>query len=69
MESKLFIDRIYVTLKKRGIFCLTKHDSLIIRSKDLDRVLKTIITKFKSIGMKGKLKVTKPNEVNYILLN
>jgi len=68
MESKLFIDKIYVTLKKRGMFCLTKHDSLIIRSKDLDRVLKTIITQFKSIGMKGKLKVTKPDEVNYILI-
>jgi hypothetical protein len=68
MESKLFIDKIYVTLKKRGLFCLTKHDSLIIRSKDLDRVLKTIITQFKSIGMKGKLKVTKPDEVNYILI-
>jgi hypothetical protein len=68
MESKLFIDKIYVSLKRRGIFCLTKHDSLIIRSKDLDRVLKTIITQFKSIGMKGKLKVTKPDEVNYILI-
>jgi hypothetical protein len=69
MESKLFIDKIYVTIKKRGLFCLTKHDSLIIKSKDLDRVLKTTITQFKSFGMKGKLKVIKPDEVNYILLN
>jgi hypothetical protein len=69
MEAELFIDQIYVSLKRRGIFCLTKHDSLIIGSKDLDRVLKTIITQFKSFGMKGKLKVTKPDEVNYILLN
>jgi hypothetical protein len=69
MESKLFIDKIYVTLKKRGVFCLTKHDSLIIRSRDANKVLQTIKTQFKSFGLKGKLKVTKPDEVNYILLN
>ena len=69
MESKLFIDKIYVTLKKRGVFCLTKHDSLIIRSRDAKKVLSTIKTQFKSFGLKGKLKVTKPDEVNYILLN
>lgn len=69
MESKLFIDKIYVTLKKRGVFCLTKHDSLIIRSRDANKVLQTLKTQFKSFGLKGKLKVTKPDEVNYILLN
>lgn len=69
MESKLFIDKIYVKLKKRGVFCLTKHDSLIIRSRDANKVLSTIKTQFKSFGLKGKLKVTKPDEVNYILLN
>ena len=69
MESKLFIDKIYVKLKKRGVFCLTKHDSLIIRSRDANKVLQTIKTQFKSFGLKGNLKVTKPDEVNYILLN
>lgn len=69
MESKLFIDKIYVTLKKRGVFCLTKHDSLIIRSRDANKVLGAIKTQFKSFGLKGKLKVTKTDEVNYILLN
>jgi len=69
MESKLFIDKIYVTLKKRGVFCLTKHDSLIIRSRDANKVLSTIKNQFKSFGLKGKLKVTKTDEVNYILLN
>jgi len=42
---------------------------LIIRSRDANKVLQTIKTQFKSFGLKGKLKVTKPDEVNYILLN
>jgi len=35
-ESDLFIDNIYKTIKKKKMFCLTKHDSFIVKRKDLE---------------------------------
>lgn len=69
MESNLFIDKIYVGLKKKGLFCLTKHDSLIIKSEDYNKIIKIINKQFSSFGLKGKLKVLKLDDVNYNLIN
>ncbi|MBM3160392.1 MAG: hypothetical protein FJZ66_03565 [Bacteroidetes bacterium] len=62
LESKLFIDKIYVTLKKRGVFCLTKHDSLIIRVGDLNEIIKTIESVCKKSSFSGTFKVNYPNK-------
>jgi len=62
MESKLFIDKIYVRLKKRGVFCLTKHDSLIIRVGDLNKIIKIIESVCKKSSFSGTFKVNYPNK-------
>jgi hypothetical protein len=71
MESKLFIDKIYVTLKKRGLFCLTKHDSLIIRHNDLGKIMRTLESVCKKSSFSGTFKINYPNkdEVEKIVFN
>ena len=39
IESELFIDGFYKKLKDNRVFCLTKHDSLIVKKEDLDEVI------------------------------
>lgn len=71
MESKLFIDKIYVSLKRRGIFCLTKHDSLIIRYNDLGKIIKTLESICKKLSFSGTFKINYPNkdEVEKVVFN
>jgi hypothetical protein len=71
MESKLFIDKIYITLKKRGVFCLTKHDSLIIRHNDLGKIMRTLESVCKKSSFSGTFKINYPNkdEVEKIVFN
>ncbi len=71
MESKLFIDKIYVKLKKRGVFCLTKHDSLIIRHNDLGKIMRTLESVCKKSSFSGTFKINYPNkdEVEKIVFN
>lgn len=46
-ESEIFIDRILEELKAEGIICLTKHDSVLCRRSDVERV-KNIMTRILS---------------------
>lgn len=46
-ESELIIDHIYPRIKSEGIFCLTRHDSLLVRRDEFVvalRVLKECCT-------------------------
>jgi hypothetical protein len=71
MEADLFIDQIYVSLKKRGVFCLTKHDSLIIRHNDLGKIMRTLESVCKKSSFSGTFKINYPNknEVEKIVFN
>ncbi len=42
LESALVIDNLYPNIKELGVFCLTKHDSLIVKKQDEDAVVKVI---------------------------
>lgn len=42
LESEIVIDNLYPNIKGLGIFCLTKHDSLIVRKQDEERVINVI---------------------------
>jgi hypothetical protein len=42
LESEIVIDNLYPNIKELGIFCITKHDSLIIRKQDEETVLNVI---------------------------
>ena len=39
IESKFFIDHLLFEIKKLKFFCLTKHDSLIIRKEDYYHII------------------------------
>lgn len=54
-ESKIFIDDIYHTLKYRELFCLTKHDSIIIKKENEEEVETFLKEYFDSINFIAKL--------------
>lgn len=56
-EADIFIDNIYKRIKERGFFCLTKHDSVIVRQHHLAEVKKIIEEYFEEINFIGTLKL------------
>lgn len=55
-ESEIFIDNIFETLLKRGIFALTLHDSLIVRREDEGLVRSIVQEYFDEINFKVMLR-------------
>ena len=55
MESEIFIDGLWKQMKKKKIFCTPKHDCLIVKEKDADKVEKIIKQYFNKIRFKGKI--------------
>lgn len=54
-ESEIFIDGLWKKIKKSKIFCTPKHDCLIVKRKDADKVEKIIKKYFDKIKFKGKI--------------
>jgi len=63
-ESTIFIDGILRLIKTKKIFCLTKHDSLIVKENDMDMVLKMVQEFFNKIDFEYNLSITKPADLN-----
>ena len=49
-ESEIFIDNIFINIREQGLFCITKHDSVIVREKDVEVVIRIMTGCFQSIG-------------------
>ena len=64
IESDLFIDNILKRVKKLKYFCLTKHDSLIIKRCDYEAILAIVKEEFSKIGLEYTLKITNLYGVN-----
>jgi hypothetical protein len=72
IESELFIDKVLKRLKKLKYFCLTKHDSLIIKRSDYEAIMDNVKDEFSRIGLEYTLKITNlfgVNEEHKILWN
>jgi hypothetical protein len=54
-ESEIFIDGLWKQIKKKKIFCTPKHDCLIVREKDAEKVEVMIKEYFQKINFKGKI--------------
>lgn len=54
-ESKMFIDGIWKKLKSEKIFCITKHDALIVKIEDKETVKTQIDKYFENIKFKGNI--------------
>jgi hypothetical protein len=63
-ESNIFIDGILRLIKTKKIFCLTKHDSLIVKENDMDMVLKMAQEFFNKIDFEYNLSITKSADLN-----
>lgn len=55
-ESALFIDTIYKELKRKKIFCITRHDSLIVKQKNAEEVKAYVQMIFDSIDFEAVMK-------------
>lgn len=62
-ESEIFIDTILEKIKSKKLFCLTKHDSVIVREKDSLKIQEMIQDSFNEIGMEGELEITNTNKI------
>lgn len=54
-EAEIFIDGIWKEVKREGLLCITKHDAVICRREDMDRVREIIQEHFEIINFKGKI--------------
>lgn len=57
-ESDLFIENILKRVKKLKYFCMTKHDSLIVKRQDFEAIMDILKEEFTKIGLEYSLKVT-----------
>lgn len=63
-EAKMFIDNIWHDIKEQGFFCLTKHDSIIVRRSELKATQEIVNNYFASIDFKATVNVdSKPIEI------
>jgi hypothetical protein len=58
IESELFIENILKRVKKHKYFCITKHDSLIVKKQDFEAIMDILKEEFTKIGLEYSLKVT-----------
>lgn len=56
-ESEIFIDGILAKIKSKKYLCLTKHDSLIVRTQDREAILELVKAYFNEIGLEYNLDV------------
>jgi hypothetical protein len=61
-ESEMFIDHLWMDIKRKGYMCLTKHDSLIVKREDYEFVKEYIQVYFDSIGFKGIISCDEVNK-------
>jgi len=54
-ESEVFVDNLLMSCINQNIFCITKHDSLIVKKEDEERVRKIMQEYFESINFKVKI--------------
>lgn len=65
-ESELFVDKILERIKKAKILCFSKHDSMIVRSKDRDQVVQIMREEFAKDKLSYRLKVISPESEYFI---
>jgi hypothetical protein len=51
----LFVDNIYPNVKELGLFCITKHDSLIVRREDFEVVRSIVVEGFNYFGFEATI--------------
>jgi hypothetical protein len=67
IESNFFIDNLLKRIKKQGLFCLTKHDSLIIRRQDYVPIVTIIKNISREFGYDGVYKEDSPTQFTRIV--
>lgn len=55
-EAEIFIDNLYPMIREQDIYCLTKHDSLIVKAEDEYKVRNIVEEYFDEINFKATLR-------------
>jgi hypothetical protein len=56
-EAAIFIDGVYDSLKNQGLWCLTKHDSLIVKRGHAEHIQQSVQNYFHEIGFTCCLRI------------
>lgn len=57
-ESEIFIQKLWNTIKEKGFFCISRHDSLIYKVEDQNEVEAMVTGYFNEIGLDCHLKLS-----------
>jgi hypothetical protein len=57
LESEMVIDNLYPNIKEMGKFCLTKHDSMIVKRRDVETIVTLITACFKNFSFECVISV------------
>lgn len=55
-ESEIFIEKLWKTIKEKGLFCISRHDSLIYKMENQSEIEGIVLDFFNEIGLKCHLK-------------
>lgn len=58
MKSEIFIEKLWKTIKVKGLFCISRHDSLIYKMEDQSEIETLVTEYFNKIGLKCHLKLS-----------
>ena len=57
-ESEIFIEKLWKSIKEKGLFCISRHDSLIYKMENQSEIESIVINYFKEIGLDCSLKLS-----------
>lgn len=57
-ESEIFIQKLWNTIKEKGFFCISRHDSLIYKTEDQNQIEGMVTEYFNEIGLDCHLKLS-----------
>ncbi len=57
-ESEIFVEKLWKTIKEKGLFCISRHDSLIYKTEDQSEIESMVTEYFNEIGLKCHLKLS-----------
>jgi hypothetical protein len=66
IESDIFIDKMYHQIKKKGLLCFTKHDSLIVKEENVQDVLNIVEEVLENAGVEYRLKIEDGFSIRYV---
>jgi hypothetical protein len=62
-ESEIFVEKLWKTIKEKGLFCLSRHDSLIYKKENQNEIEALVTEYFNEIGLRCNLKLSDSRKI------